>query len=238
MSTPLATDSARRVLIGGLMATILTVALLAASQLIDFAVFDLRLHWLDADTHASVFGVVSLLAQAAAAAAIARRGTRSKRSPQAWLGLGALVAALILLRALVAYDPAAVGAPVAVVFCALFWLTRRDPRTLRTLVWAALALLVASLLLHQVGLDADVLNYSSHNWLYQISAVAKHGCELAGWMLLVTAITAGVNAGPPRRAFRAGPATPIRRDEQFVDAHVVPAAGHHAASSAAGSSRP
>ena len=49
-------------------------ALLAAGQLIDFGVFNLRIRAFNTDTHASVFGVASLLAQVVAAAAIAWRG--------------------------------------------------------------------------------------------------------------------------------------------------------------------
>ena len=67
----------RRVIVAGVLVSAAMFALLAASQLIDFGVFNLRLKALNADNHASVFGVASLLAQAvAAAAAIAWRASR------------------------------------------------------------------------------------------------------------------------------------------------------------------
>jgi len=188
---PPAADSAKRVIIVGLALTTTMVTLLAASQLINYGVFDLRLRAFDADHHSSVFGVASLLAQAAAAAAIAWRGSRVERHRWAWFALGALVAGLVLVRAFVTYNTKTVAVPLACVFCLLCWLTWREPRAARTVVWAALILMVTSLLLHQVGLDADVLNYSNQSWAYQITVVAKHGCELAGWMLLTTGIIAG-----------------------------------------------
>jgi hypothetical protein len=176
------------------------VTLLAAGQLIDFGVFDLRLQALNSDYHASVFGVASLLAQALAAAAIVWRGSRAERHRRAWLALGALVAGLVLLRALVTYNPEAVAVPLACMFALVGWLTWGDNRTARTLVWAALILMAASLLLHEVGPDADVLNYSDQRWSYQITAVAKHGCELSGWILLISGIVAGIAGRPELRA--------------------------------------
>lgn len=190
------TGRMKRVIVAGLLVTAAMVALLAASQLIDFGVFDLRIGALNTDSHASVFGVVSLLAQAAAAAAIGWRGSRMDRHRWAWLALAAIVAALVLIRTLVTYNPKAVAAPLACMFWLLCWLTWRDSPHARTVVWAALILMTTSLLLHEVGLDADVLNYSDQNWAYQITAVMKHGSELAGWMLLVTGITAGIENRP------------------------------------------
>jgi hypothetical protein len=183
-------------------------ALLAAGQLINYGVFDLRITALDTDTHRSVFGVVSIVAEAAAAAAIAWRGSRVERHRWAWLALGALVAGLILMRTLTSFNAATLAAPLVCVFLLLCWLTWPDPGYARTVVWAALGLMVISLVLHQVGLDADVLNYSSHSWAYQLTAVAKHGCELAGWLLLATAIVAAMEVRPAPGVTPAGIAAP------------------------------
>ena len=118
----------------------------------------------------------------------------------AWLALGALVAGLVLLRTLITYNPKAVAVPLACMFWLVCWLTWRDPRAAHTVVWLALILMVVSLLLHEVGLDADVLNYSDQSWSYQLSAVAKHGSELAGWILLASGIIAGMAGRPVPRA--------------------------------------
>jgi hypothetical protein len=188
---PAGPDAMRRAIVAGLVATAVMVALLAATQLIDFGVYDLRLKALNTDTHASLFGVISLLAQLAAAAAIVWRGSRTDQRRWAWLALGLLIGGLVVIRGLVSYNAKTVAAPLACVLWLLCWLTWRDPIAARTVIWAALVLLVTSLLLHEVGLDADVLNYSDRSWGYQFTAVAKHGCELAGWMLVVTGIIAG-----------------------------------------------
>lgn len=194
---PSAADRMRRIIVAGVVVTIAMVTLLAASQLIDFGVFDLRLQALDTDYHASVFGIASILAQTAAAAAIAWRGSGEERHRRAWLALAALVAAAVLIRTLVTYSPAALAAPLACMFCLVCWLTWGDPVAARTVVWAALILMATSLLLHEVGLDADVLNYGNQSWGYQITAVVKHGSELAGWLLLITGIVAGIQNRVP-----------------------------------------
>ena len=205
---PLAADKMRRVIVAGLLVTTAMVALLAASQLINYGVFDLRLRAFDTDTHASVFGVASILAEAAAGAAIAWRGSRVERHRWAWLALAALVAGLIVMRTMTTFNAATLAAPLACVFVLVCWLTWPDPVAPRTVVWAALILMVTSLVLHQVGLDADVLNYSNQSWAYQITAVAKHGCELAGWLLLATGIIAAIEGRPAREVTPAGIVAP------------------------------
>jgi hypothetical protein len=195
-----AVDRMRRVIVAGLLVTSTMVALLAVSQLINFAVFDMRLGAFDTDSHSSVFGVVSLLAQAVAAAAIVWRGSRVEGHRWAWRLLGALVAGLVLVRTLTTFNAATVAAPLACVFWLLCWLTWREPGAARTVVWVALVLMATSLVLHQVGLDADVLNYSNQSWAYQITAIVKHGCELAGWMLVATGIIAGIESRRRRKS--------------------------------------
>jgi hypothetical protein len=182
----------RRVIVVGVLATTVMIALLAASQLINYGVYHLRLHAFDTDRHSSVFGAASLLAQLTAAGAIAWRGVRFERQRSAWLTLGVLVAGLVLLRTLITFNAKALAVPLACAFLLVCWLTRRDRIVARSVVGVALLLMLVSLVLHQVGLDADVLNYSNQSWAYQLTAVAKHGCELAGWMLMATGIVAGV----------------------------------------------
>ncbi len=168
------------------------VGLLAAGQAIDFGVFNLRLRWLNTDTHRSVFGVASLLAQVAAGAASVWRGANSERQRWAWLTLGVLLAGLVLIRGLTAYSASIVGAPLACVFVLLFYLTWRDPVASRTIVWAALILLMTSLALHEVGPASDASKVSDYSWSYQVLTMIKHGSELGGWMLVATGIVAGL----------------------------------------------
>ena len=77
------------------------------------------------------------------------------------------------------------------------WLTWRDPRAARTVVWAALVLMATSLRCTSGG-SCGRRQSHDYSWAYQFTAVAKHGCELAGWLLLATGIIAGIE-GRPRR---------------------------------------
>ena len=58
------------------------------------------------------------------------------------------------------------------------------------------------MLLHKVGLAADASTASDYTWPYQITSMVKHGAELAGWMLLATAIAAGIRGVPARAVDR------------------------------------
>lgn len=189
-------DALRRVLLIGLGVTVALVALQAIAQAIDFGVFDLRLRSLNSDHHGSLFGIVSLLAQLAVAAVSAWRGAGAKRHRWAWLTLAGIAAVLVFIRGLTTYNATALALPLACLLGLLVWLTWTDPRRARRFVWAGLVLMVVSLLLHHVGLDADSSTASDYTWAYQITGMIKHGAELAGWMLVAT----GLIAGAPRRA--------------------------------------
>jgi hypothetical protein len=188
---PHAPDRALRIIQGGLLVTIALVGLQVASQAVDFAVFDLGIRALNSDTHHSLFGVASLLAQTAVAAVCAWRGAHALRHRRGWSLLGGLVGGLVLIRGLATFNATALAVPLASVFGLLCWLTWRDRAPARSVVWASLILMAASLLLHKVGLAADA-GASAHSWAYQITSMVKHGAELAGWLLLATGIAAGV----------------------------------------------
>lgn len=193
---PSAADRMRRVFVAGLVTATAMVALQAATQLINFGAFDLRIKALDCDNHFSVFGVGSLLAQAIAGVAIAWRGRQAEHRRWAWLSAGAIVVGLVIIRALTTFNAAALAAPLGYVFAVLLWLTWREPGAVRTIVWAALTLMATSLVLHKVGPSADTSLASDYTWSYQLISAVKHGCEFAGWMLLATAIIAGRHARP------------------------------------------
>lgn len=222
---PSEADRVSRVIVLGLLVTIALVALQAVSQAIDFGVFNLRIWALNSDKHYSVFGVVSLLAQASVAVTIVWRGSRAGRSRFAWLALGALVAGLVLIRGLTTFNATALAVPLACVLLLLCWLTWRDPGAARAVLWAGLVLMVTSLLLHKVGLDADASTASDYTWAYQITGIVKHGAELAGWMLLATGIIAGIagrqapDARPAKTVVSAGDR--IRRPTNYGSARTL-----------------
>lgn len=196
-----------QVMTAGLLLAAAVVFAQTASQMIDFRIFDLRLRVLDSNHHASLFGVISILAQAVAAMAIGLRVVSSRRL--AWLMVAALVGLLAVPRALMRYEPAferhdvlILVAPLTVAFIVLCALTFRDARRVRFMVWGSLALLAFSFALHAVGAQADASSPSvygtsaylaTHTWPYQVTGMIKHGAELTGWMLLATAMAAAAS---------------------------------------------
>lgn len=185
--------AARRVIVAGVVATLAVVVLQAASQAIDFQVYDLRLLAFNTDKHYSIFGLVSLLAQAGVGAVSLLRGSRTRQHVWAWYLLGVIDAGLVIIRGLTTFNATVLALPLAVIFVLLFWLTWGDGR-MRLIVWGGLALLIVSLLLHKVGLAADDSLATDFTWGYQITGMVKHGAELAGWMLVATGIAGGLAA--------------------------------------------
>jgi hypothetical protein len=207
-----------QVLAVGLVLTVAVVLAQTVSQWIDFHFFDLRLRLLDSGHHLSVFGAASILAEAVAAAAIAFRGVSMRRL--AWLLVALPVGVLIIPRALMRYDAVfarydvpILVVPLTVVFVVLCALTFHDARRERLVVWGSLVLLAFSFALHAVGpqaaADGRATTYViTRTWAYQATGMLKHSAELAGWMLLATAVAAGTlasRAGRPARARRPRP---------------------------------
>jgi hypothetical protein len=184
-------DWTKRVIAVGVAGAVALVVLQAVGQAIDFGFFGLRLWVLNCDRRYSAFGLASLVAQLAVAAAVAWRGSCVEQHRRTWFGLAGLVGVLLLIRGLTTFNAAALAVPLGCVFGSLCWLTRRDPASARVAVWAGLGMLAASLLLHKVGLAEDASTASDYTWAYQITGMIKHGAEFAGWMILATGITAG-----------------------------------------------
>ncbi len=155
---------------------------------------------LDSGHHRSVFGVISILAEAAAAVAIGMRAV-SRRS------LGGILAAVLVgvltipraleshVRAFQRYDVPILVVPLTIVFIVVYALTLRDEPRPRFIIWVSLGLLGCSFALHAIGPQADAVNgphIADYTWSYQLTGMLKHGAELAGWMLLATGMIAGI----------------------------------------------
>lgn len=186
----------RIIVIGVSVAIVLAFAQIVA-QVIDAAAFDLRIHALNSDSHRSVFGVLSLAAQAAAVVAVGVR-CRSSSRRFAWLVLAGLTALLLVVRALFPSEPAAFAIPVAIAFV-LFWsLTATDDRRARTVVRVGLFVLAFSFVAHVVGPRIVThLGYDVGSWPYELKGILKHSTELAGWILVGTGVLAGWAAAFP-----------------------------------------
>lgn len=197
LERPLAME--RVILIGVSVAIVGAVALIA-SQCIDFAVLDLRVRALDSDTHRSVFGVISLLAQAGTVLVIGVRCLSPSRRGW-WLVVGALTAMLLAVRALLPDQPVAYALPVTVAFVLFWWLTTSDDPAARTVLRVGLFVLAFSFAVHIVGPKIiDHYGYTYGSWPYEIKGMTKHSTELAGWVLVDTGVLAGwVATRRPRR---------------------------------------
>lgn len=185
--------STRDVIVAGVLITLAVVLAQSLSQWIDFRFLAMRMRWLDSNHHKSLFGVISILAQVAAAAVVALRAAVSPERRTAWRLLAALIGGLAVVRTFVDYRAVVLLPEVAAIFLLLCWLSFRDPFPARLLVLVSLVMLVCSFALHSIGLAADAA--STENWsaAYQMTGIAKHGLELAGWMLLATGVLAAVS---------------------------------------------
>ena len=186
-----------RVVVLGVSLAIAAVLALVAAQCIDAVVLDLRVRALDSDTHRSVFGVISLLAQAGAVLVVGIR-CLSVRRRGPWMLLDVLIAALLIVRALLPDQPVAFVAAVAAAFV-LFWrLTSDDHRPARNVLRVGLFGLALSFVVHIVGPPiVDGIGYRYGSWAYELMGICKHSTELGGWILVSTGVIAGWYATLP-----------------------------------------
>ncbi|MGH2887830.1 MAG: hypothetical protein ACRDPA_34895, partial [Solirubrobacteraceae bacterium] len=186
--------TADRLIAAAVALTLAAVVAQVVTQIIDFTVYDLRIEALNSDGHASIFGIMSLVAGLAMALAAAYRGVHCDQRGR-WLLLAAIAAPLVAFRAAFPGDAVPFAVPCAVIFILVWSLTSNDPTRARNLVRVSLYILAFSFVVHIVGLRiVHALGYAGNSWPYEIKALLKHTAELAGWMLLGT----GVLAGMPR----------------------------------------
>lgn len=175
----------------GVSAAVIVAVAQVVTQVIDASAFDLRIAALNSDSHRSVFGVLSLGAQAATAAALGVRCLSPSRRA-AWVVLAGLTALLLVVRALFPSEPAAFVLPVAVAFVLFWWLTGTDYRRARTVVRVGLFVLAFSFVAHVIGPRIVThLGYGVGSWPYELKGILKHSTELAGWVLVGAGVLAG-----------------------------------------------
>jgi len=180
----------------GIVLTLVAVGCLVVTQAIDFGFFQLRIGVLNSDTHASIFGAASLVAQCLAALAAAAR-SRVSSPAIGWIVVSGLTALLVVVRVGISFRAVVLLVPVAAVFVLSWYLTSADPKPARTVVRVGLAALVFSYVVHAFGPHVvAALGYSGNTWPYQIKGILKHSTELGGWML----VALGFFRGRPRAA--------------------------------------
>ena len=175
--------------------TALAVALTAAAagaDLVNDRAFDSHIRQLNTNTHASVFGVISLLALAAAFAAAAVTATRSPEQRARGSVLAAILAVLLALRVAHPPDVVLLALPsIAAAFVLLWWWRAADGQV-RRILRTGCVLLAASLIVRTVTFGGG------DSWSYQVTVALKHAFELGGWLLVATALLASALQAPRR----------------------------------------
>jgi hypothetical protein len=181
----------------GVAVSVATVIALVITQVVDFTVYNLRVGALNSDFHASIFGIMSLVAEGVMSAAAAFRALHSERRAP-WLVLAALAAALVVVRAALPGSAPAFAVPCAVLFVVVWRLTSADPTRARAVIRVSLYLLAFSFVVHVFELKvAPELGFRPDTWAGEIKCMVKHAAELSGWFLLAAGVLAGML---PRRA--------------------------------------
>ncbi len=164
--------------IWAVLTAIVLSAALAVTQAIDFGVFDLRFRSLNSNTHASIFGIVSLLACAFAVIFSAIFAKRTHSAVPAILS-GAL-ALILILRVWNPPHVLVLALPFTVIALVMLW---RQATGARGIVRAGCLLLIISFAIHLAESKAFVV-LNPDSWAYQIRCIVKHDAELSGWVLI------------------------------------------------------
>jgi hypothetical protein len=186
----------------GILVTTGVVLAGSAAQLIDYGFFGQRIGLLDSATDGGVFGAVGDIALAAAAGSawVLAARVRSARTVAAALALLLTFLAVDKVTRLHEHIPhwLAFYLPVlAAAFLCLVTVARgrsgrprfrvdrgRGRAAANHLIGTGLVLLAFSFLVHVFGDRLLVeLGANTTGWAYQVKAVAKHGTEVAGWLL-------------------------------------------------------
>jgi len=202
----------------GLTLAVVLALAAAAAQLIDFGVYGLRIHLLDMSTHASVFGVISVLALIAAGAAAIELAANRRTCTRWSCVLPLLLAVLLALRVIHPAHVLVLALPFAVAtFAALWWHVGAPGSRARRLVRVGCVVLIGSYAVHAVGTTVvSALGYGAATWPYQVKLVIKHSGELAGWAIVATGLVlahialVSARAGEPAQAHPRQP-LPARR---------------------------
>jgi hypothetical protein len=166
-------------------AAILLASAAALAQLLDYAVFDLRIRVLDSNTHASIFGGVSLLATTAAFAAAVALAVRARDRERFALALVILV--ILALR--VSHPTHVVFVSLPVTAAAFVILCRQFTASRSRMLQVGCSLLVLSLVFHALLIAAPApLSFDRDSWAYQLASLVKHDAQLAGWILIAAGI--------------------------------------------------
>jgi uncharacterized membrane protein YfbV (UPF0208 family) len=180
------------------------LAVEVTTHLVDFGVFDLRINVINSNYEWSYSHVLATLALGVGAISCAW-GAVLGQEARATRGVASALFALLWLDGVTRVHEhvpvwPAVYAPILISLAAsLVAIARGTDRA--NVVYAGLALLLSSLVIHVLGPDVvHALGWQQGSWAYQIKVALKEGTELAGWVVLVPAVVALARVLPPQRA--------------------------------------
>jgi hypothetical protein len=191
-------------LAGALAAGSAALAVEVTTHLVDFGVFDLRISVINSNFEWSYSHVLATVAFGVGAVACAWGAVRREERRAARTLACALFAFLCIdgVTRIHEHVPAwpAIYAPILIALSAsLVAIARATDRA--NVVYAGLALLFGSLVIHVVGPEVvRTLGWQQDSWAYQIKVALKEGTELAGWVVLVPAVVELARGRPLQRA--------------------------------------
>ena len=171
------------------------------SQLLDFGVYGLRIRMFDMNTHASIFGVASLLALLASVIVAVLLAAATMRN-RAAVSLPMLLTVLLVLRVIHPAHVILIAFPVVVLtFVILWWRAGGSQPPAPRLIHTGCAALVCSYLVHGFGAGVSSrLAYGGDRWPHQITLALMHSGELAGWAIVATGLIVAYLGGREREA--------------------------------------
>jgi hypothetical protein len=170
---------------GAVLAAIVLSAANAVAQSIDFGVFDLRFQALNSNTHASIFGIVSLIACALTVVASVIFAKKTQRLSGAVLSC--MLAVLLVLRIWNPPNVLMLALPFTAITLVMLW--RVATGGTRGIVRGGCLLLVASFVIHAAETKTfGLIVLNPDSWAYQIRCVVKHDAELSGWILIAVGL--------------------------------------------------
>jgi hypothetical protein len=207
LSRPGRGRQAQQALTAPITVAAIAAATVAATNLVDFEFDTPRIALLNANAQASWSHIATAAALAIAAVIAILTTTRPGRRRALWGAVAAVQALLFVVEVSsvhVIVDRHSFGkliyVPLLAVLVLCLWLLTLGSEH-APLVWSAILVLMLAYVVHVFGARVvEALGWGGGSWVYQMKVGIKEGAELAGWLLLVVALTRLARDGSARSA--------------------------------------
>ena len=175
----------------GLRATLAVALAASVAQVVDLTVLDSDVRLLDMNTHASMFGVVSLLASGMACVAAALLATAAATHGRVTMALPVLLVILIGLRLLHPSGVVLLALPLVAATFLVLWSHVAVPGSdAERVVRVGCVVLATSYVVRMLGDAIAGPGHHDERWAQQVRLLVSHSGELAGWMAVATGLAA------------------------------------------------